>query len=116
MEPSGRVPFYEWLKGLPPDAQAFIDARILQMAGLQQWSGKWISKYRGTDKIFELRITHKKVQYRPLGIYAPNRVFILLAGAVEKDSKLPKETVAAAIRRQKLLELEPDHVRPHRIY
>jgi len=116
VEPSGRNPFYEWLIEVPPEAQAFVDARILQMAGLRRWSDKWISKYRGTDKIFELRITHMKVQYRPLGMYAPNRSFIFLAGAIEKDWKIPRETIDAAVRRQKLLELEPDHVRPHRFY
>ena len=116
VESSGANPFVDWHSGLQPDAQAFIDARILQMSGLLKWSEKWISKYRGTEKIFELRITYMKVQYRPLGCYAPARSFVLLAGAIEKDSRLPKETVDAAVRRQKTFEVDFSYARPHRYY
>jgi Phage derived protein Gp49-like (DUF891) len=116
VELTGRNPFYEWQSALPEASQAFIDARILQMAALERWPEKWISKYRETDKIYELRIPHKKVQYRPLGIYAPGRSFIFVAGAVEKDGKLPRDTINAAVERQKTLAREPHHVREHRYY
>lgn len=114
IESSGANPFREWADGLPMDAQASIDARILQMTAMLKWPEKWISKYKGTEKIFELRITVKKVQYRPLGCYAPNRSFVLLGGAVEKDWKLPRGTIDAVVRRQQTLDSEGNHVRPHR--
>lgn len=115
IEGSGQNPFFEWWSGLPVEAQAFIDARILQMRGLERWSEKWISKYKGADKILELRITFNKVQYRPLGIYAPNKSFILLGGAIEKD-KIDKSIIEAVIRRAILFRMEPGHVREHRFY
>lgn len=112
-EPSGRNPFRSWMEDLPFEAQAFIDLRILTMRGLRRWSEKWISKYRGTDKIFELRITHNKVQYRPLGAYGQSFSFILLGGGIEKGDKIPAATIDSVVRRQRDLELGNGYVREH---
>ncbi len=112
--PGGKCPFFEWQAGLPLDAQAQIDARLLQMTGLLRWPEKWVSKYKTTEKIYELRIPFNKVQYRPLGVYAQGRTFILVEGAIEKGGKIPASTLARAERRQKLLVKEPHHVREHR--
>ena len=116
VEPSGRVPFWDWLSGLPEDAQAWIDTRILYMAALLSWSEKWISSYQGPGKLYELRIPFNRVQCRPLGMYAPGRAFVLLAGAIEKGGKLPRATVAAAVQRQQQHLREPHHVRHHRFH
>ena len=114
VDPRGKCPFFDWQSGLPLDAQAHVDARLLQMAGLLRWPPKWISKYKTTEKIFELRIPHKKIQYRPLGVYAPGRTFILVEGAIEKGGNIPTNALARAEKRQKLLVKEPHHVREHR--
>ena len=114
VELGGACPFFVWQSGLPLGAQAQIDARLLQMAGLLRWPEKWISKYKTTEKIFELRIPFNKIQYRPLGVYAPNRKFILVEGAIEKGGKIPAGALARAERRQKLLIKEPHHVQEHR--
>ena len=114
VDPKGKCPIYEWQSGLSLDAQAHIDARLLQMAGLLKWSEKWISKYKTTEKIFELRIPFKNIQYRPLGVYAPDRKFILVEGAIETGGKIPASALARAARLQKLLAKEPHHVREHR--
>ena len=116
VEPSGQVPYFNWSQGLPEDAQAFITARLLQMQGLTRWSEKWISKYRGTRAIFELRCTFMKVQYRPLGTYAPNHSFVLLGGGVEKDDTIAKEIIDAVVRRQETLDEYPSYIRRHRFY
>ena len=116
IEPGGRNPFYEWKSSLIPNAEAMIDARILQMAGLKKWSEKWVSKYRGAEGLFELRISYMKVQYRPFGTYAPRYSFVLLGGGIEKDWKIPRDTIEAIQKRQKLLLDNPHYVRPHRIY
>ncbi len=114
VDAGGRCPFFEWQSQLPFDAQAHIDARLLQMAGLRRWPEKWVSKYQTAEKIYELRIPFNKIQYRPLGVYAPNRKFILVEGAIEKGGKSPARAVARAERRQRLLVKEPHHVREHR--
>lgn len=115
IEPGGRNPFYEWKAGLIPEAEAFVDARILQMAGLARWPEKWISKYKGTQSIFELRIPFMGVQYRPLGTYAKGYSFVLLGGGIEKG-RIPKETIAVVVKREAILRENPHYVRPHRIY
>lgn len=114
VDPGGKCPFFEWQSGLPLDAQAHIDARLLQMAGLLRWPEKWISKYKTTEKIYELRIPFKKIQYRPLRVYAPDRTLILVEGAIEKDGKIPAGALARAEKRQRLLAKESHHVREHR--
>ena len=114
VDAGGRCPFFEWQSRLPLDAQAQIDARLLQMAGLLRWPEKWISKYKTTEKIYELRIPFNKIQYRPLGVYAPSRTFILVEGAIEKGGKIPASAVARAKKRRRLLAKEPHHVREHR--
>ncbi len=116
IEPGGKCPYFEWQSGLPLDAQAHIDARLSQMAGLLRWPEKWIKKYKTTEKIYELRIPFNKIQYRPLGVYAPGRTFILVEGAIERGGKIPASALARAENRQKLLAKEPHHVREHRIY
>ncbi len=113
VDPRGKCPFFEWQSVLPLDAQAHIDARLLQMVGLLRWPEKWISKYKTTEKIYELRIPFDKIQYRPLGVYAPRRTFILVEGAIEKGDKIPASALARAEKRQKLLAKEPHHVREH---
>ena len=114
--PGNRIPFLEWMSELPPDAQARIDAQILTMSNLEKWSEKWVSKYKTVDEIFELRITFKKVQYRPLGTYARNWSFVLLGGGIEKDGKIPKSVIDAVQVRQQTLEASPHYVRPHQLY
>lgn len=113
---SGRNPFDDWLRALPADAQAAIDARILHMTGMQKWPEKWASLYKGTkgtSKIIELRIPWNKVQYRPLGMYAPNHSFILLEGAIEKSNKIPQSRIDNAVQRQKRFEENPSCVTEH---
>jgi hypothetical protein len=100
----GKAPFSIWMSGQPEAVQAAIDARILTMKGLakEQWSPKWISAYRGYDKLVELRIPYNKVQYRPLGCYGPDQwKFTILAGAIERNFRIPKPTLHAAMLRMK---------------
>lgn len=114
IEPSGRNAFREWRSSLPDEAQAFIEARILQMRGLRRWSDKWASKYRGAEGIIELRVTFNKVQYRPLGTHAPNFSFILLGGGIEKG-KIPPSVIAAVERRRVSWQQGNGYVREHRV-
>jgi phage-related protein len=69
------------------------------MAGEPIWREKWVSKYRGTDDIYEFRITGNKVQYRPLGTYFGKSTYLILAGAIERGNKIPKSDIDTAERR-----------------
>ena len=99
VELTGRNQIRDWLDGLPPKDQAKIDERLRAMEQLDKWSEKWASKYRGTDEIYEFRITGNKVQYRPLGTYYGKKQYIILAGAIEKGNKIQKRNIEAAKRR-----------------
>jgi hypothetical protein len=116
VEPSGNAPFSEWMESLEPGPQAFIDARLLAMEGLSQWPEKWASKYQRTDKLIELRITHAKVQYRPLGIFSPWRryCFVLLGGTIEK-TRIRKSVIDVVLERQKRVEGDRRYVREYRL-
>ena len=112
VEIGGRNPIREWLDGLPEGDCEKIDIRLRHMAVMASWSEKWVSKYRGTDEIYELRISGNRVQYRPLGTYYGSRRFIILAGAIEKG-KIPKSDVATSQRRLSNLRRNSDHAQPH---
>jgi hypothetical protein len=113
-EPGGVAPFSIWLRDLETGPQAFVDNRLLKMAGLRQWPEKWASKFQGTEKLIELRIPYNKVQYRPLGIYSPWRrySFVLLGGAIEKG-RIRKEVIDTMLARQKRVEEHSRYVREY---
>lgn len=115
VELTGRNPIREWLDGLGEDGSARIDYRLLQMTAmpLGSWSEKWISKYTGTNEIYELRIAGNKIQYRPLGTYFGARKFILLRGAIEKGDKVPKSDIESAKDRLSAVRRDPRHARLH---
>jgi phage-related protein len=99
VELTGRNQIREWLDGLPPKDQAKIDERLRTMEQLDKWSEKWVSKYEGTDEIYEFRITSNKIQYRPLGAYHGRKRYVILVGAIEKNDKIPKRNIETAKRR-----------------
>ncbi len=101
VERTGRNKIREWLDGLPPKDQAKIDERLKAMEQLDKWSEKWVSKYEGTDEIYEFEITGNKIQCRPLGTYHGRRRYVILAGAIERGDKIPKRDIETAKRRLK---------------
>jgi Phage derived protein Gp49-like (DUF891) len=101
LDSSGESVIEEWFAEMGAEAEAFIDRRLKDMISLDPWPPKWVSKYKTTELI-ELRITFNKVQYRPLGCYAPGRHFWLLAGAIEKG-KIPASDIQTATRRRQML-------------
>jgi hypothetical protein len=113
IERTGRNPIAEWLKTLSDADRAKVDYRLQHMAGTTQWPEKWISKYRGTQDIYELRITGNRIQLRPLGSYFGPRKFILLRGAIEKGGKIPKSDIEAAEARLSKARNEAGHVQLH---
>lgn len=113
IELSGRDPLRDWIAEQTDAAAAFIDNRIVQMMGMDTWSEKWVSKYRGTREIHELRITHNKVQYRPLGAYFGKKKFLLLTGAIERNGKIPRSDIENAERRLAVAKGDARHVKEY---
>jgi len=117
IEVNGTNPFARWIKGLPDDACAAVDDRLLQMESLKKWPEKWASIYRGREKIIELRIPFNRVQYRPLGMYSPHvrSGFVLLAGGIEKGGKIPKADLDTAERRRDVVLADNNRVVLHEL-
>jgi len=111
IDSSGQSVIEQWFARIGAEAEAFIERRLRDMRPMREWPEKWASKYKGTDLI-ELRITFKKVQYRPLGCYAPQFHFWLLAGAIEKG-KIPKSEIETASQRRKMVKNGTGRIREH---
>ncbi len=114
LEADGGNAIRAWLQDLPQEAQAKIDARLLQMAGMAPpWPEKWISSIKGYEDLIELRIPCNRVQYRPLGFYGPDRLeFTLLIGAIEKGT-IRKSVLETAAARMKLVKDNRGHICEH---
>jgi len=111
LDDSGESVIDEWFAEIGVEVEAFIERRLKDMTPMRQWPEKWASKYKTTELI-ELRITFNKVQYRPLGCYAPNFHFWLLLGAIEKG-RIPRSDVETALRRRNLVLQDAARVRAH---
>ncbi len=115
VELTGRNPIRDWLDRLPEEDCVKIDYRLRQMSAMATpvWPDGWVSKYRGTDEIFELRISGNRVKYRPLGTYYGLRQFIILAGAIEKGWKIPRSDIETDERRLANLRGNSNHACLH---
>lgn len=83
-----------WLDSLDAsvreDVADKLRTMLLSMRSMRVWPEKWFSAYKGRDDIYEIRITFKKVQYRPFGCYKPSRwCFTLIGGSIEKGDTIP---------------------------
>lgn len=107
----------KWLDDdVPSGAQAIIDRRLraMELMHKNDWPAKWIKKYVGLDKIYELRIKgNNNVQYRPLGVYHGKNAFVILIGAEERGDKIPRNILKTAQERLKKLEGDPSYATPH---
>jgi hypothetical protein len=89
-----------WLQSLDPsvrdDVTDKLRTMLLAMRPMRIWPEKWFSAYKGRDDIYEIRITFKRVQYRPFGCYKPggNWCFTLIGGTIEKDNAIPAGDLA----------------------
>lgn len=97
----------EWLDSFSTDIKVFIETRLNYLKTQPIWKRPHAAKLTGSKYIYEIIITYKNVQYRPLGFFNPAaHEFILLIGAIEKGDKFePRGALEIAEkRRQQLLE------------
>ena len=106
---SGRNVFHEWLEAQNPDVKQRVNALIRNLEKLDRAFERadkvgFLRKppCKG-EKLIELIIKVKNVQYRPIGWYGPeDREITLLLGATEKDDELiPHGACNTAIARKK---------------
>ena len=113
----GRNLIDEWFRRIPDSAEAKIETRMLMMRDLprEDWASSWVSPYKGAEGIFELRIEHKDIQYRPLWFFGPKqRGLTLLVGATEVGDKIkPRSAPRVAQDRRNELLLDPTRNTKH---
>jgi hypothetical protein len=123
LETDGDNAILAWLNALrldrggEPRAKVKINTRIQYLEAQENWN--WppymIVHLADCDGIFELRVVHKNVQYRPLGCYGPGeREFTLLIGACEEnDDFRPREAPRIAEDRRATILRDPGRVCRH---
>lgn len=123
LEADGSNAILAWLdslrldKGGVPSAKIKINTRIQYLEGSENWHWppQLISSLKGYEGIYELRVVHKRVQYRPLGCYGPGqKEFTLLLGAREEnDDFKPRQAPAIAQERRAIILSDRERVRRH---
>jgi hypothetical protein len=111
LDDSGDSVIEQWFAEIGVEAEAAIDRRLRELAPQRLWREKWASTYQNTGLV-ELRISHNRVQYRPLGCYRPNFHFWLLKGAIEKG-RIRQADIETAMRRKNIALQDPSRVKRH---
>jgi hypothetical protein len=93
-----------WRSGLPPKARARFNAIISYMKTATDWRRvPYITPLVGYEGIFEIKFIVQNIQYRPLGCYGPEKIFIFLIGAEERGDRFePLSAPETAVRRKEL--------------
>lgn len=101
------VPVLDWILNLPLKAQTKCLARIKRL----QQSGHELRRpeadYLRND-IYELRISHLRVNYRILYFFHGRTVAVLSHGIV-KERQIPPQEIERAIERKIKFQQNPDH-------
>ena len=104
-EDEGDVPVLDWILRLTPKAQAKCLARIkrLQQRGheLRRPDADYLR-----DDIHELRIGHRRINYRILYFFH-ERAAAVLAHGIVKERRVPPEEIDRAIVRKQKFEQNP---------
>jgi phage-related protein len=105
-EDDGTVPIAEWLALLDRKARLKLSARIrlLQMFGHEL--RRPIADYL-RDGVYELRVSHMRMQYRILYFFNGNSVIVLSHG-IRKTEIVPPIEIEKALERKAKYENSPD--------
>ena len=105
-EDDSEVPVLNWILGLKSKAQAKCLARIqrLQQRGhqLRRPEADYLR-----DDIYELRISHRRVNYRILYFFHERAVAVLAHGIV-KERQVPPQDIERAIERKLKFQQNPE--------
>ena len=107
---------HEWIQALPKEAKAKMTHRIELLEVVQQFTEPYTEILTGDCAgLFEIKFRAKRVQYRPLAFFGPERREVtLLAGATEKGGQLkPPSICATALSRKALVQTDRRHVCSH---
>ena len=115
IDSSGRNVIEEWLHGLPMQARVEINTRIQYLEVLENLRRPYTAMLKGEcDGLFELRIKHNKIQYRPLACHGPGKSQVtLLVGAIEKGGRFDPPSACTTAQDRKSQINEPGRTDEH---
>lgn len=116
----GECVIHQWMTEIGIKAKGIqrIEARFNYLSVTQIWEPHYAKKLKGYDDLFEIRIRHEKVQFRPLGWFGPfPNQFTLLIGAVEKDWDFePRNAPAIAMNRRQAINQDGSLIYEYQTY
>jgi hypothetical protein len=105
ISPAGTNKIQEWYDGLPDDAQAEFDVTLRLLAGQREWrlARQEFKMLSGKQKqLGEMRFSSNNVQYRPIGMFQPGRIFVILIGCSKKGTRYtPDDALDTAVKRRR---------------
>lgn len=104
-EDSGKAPLLEWLDALPVKVQNKIIVRIERLAEYGHELRRPEADYL-RDGIYELRVRHKRENYRVLYFFHEKKA-VLSHGIVKESGVLPTE-IKRAVERYNRFKLDPE--------
>lgn len=102
---SGKAPLIKWLKGVPEKVQNKCYVYIERLEQEGHALRRPVAEHLG-DGIYELRPTHKHVQYRILYTFVGQNVVLLTHGLV-KEREMPASEIARAMEYKRRYEANP---------
>jgi phage-related protein len=99
------VPLVDWLASLSANARSKCRLKIRRLAELGHGLRRPEADYL-RDGIYELRIGHRKANYRILYTFVGHRIALLTHGIVKED-RVPPNEIDEAIRRKVKWESDP---------
>jgi phage-related protein len=100
------VPILEWLDGLPISVQDKCAARIGRLKDLGHELRRPEADYL-RDGIYELRVRHRRTNFRMLYFFFGNQAVVLTDGLI-KERDVPPNEIDRAITLRKKLEADPE--------
>jgi phage-related protein len=105
----GKVPVLDWLDELErQDRKGLLNCldRIQQLASMGHELRRPLADFL-RDGIYELRASHRRVQYRILYFFHGQNIAIIAHAIVKEDSAVPDVDIDRAIERQQLFIADP---------
>jgi phage-related protein len=105
----GKVPVLNWLDELErQDPKGLINCldRIQQLASMGHELRRPVADFL-RDGIYELRASHRRVQYRILYFFHGRNIAIIAHAIVKEDAAVPDLDIDRAIERQRLFVADP---------